>query len=214
MKLTTLLLTLTLSMASLGNECGNFILPSKFKLVEKVLTLTGGIKIQSDDRRQDLGSLNKKIFSFKDTYALKNAAGETQYTAAQRWFSWGLSLDIKNCTGKHVGRVKMQNFLLNLVTSDAVAVYTIYDANDVAIAQSERVSILSTKYSFYSLGDDRKVLATLDRSFIGGIFNDVWSVEIKRPDLLDSNVILFMAAFKTYTDNEKASSDSKANSHN
>lgn len=211
MKLTTLLLTLVTSFTINATECNKLVLPNNFKLVEKILTLSGGIAVKSTDRSTNLAFLNKKILSFKDTYVLRTVDKNIIATASQRWFSWGLHLDIKDCNGIKLGQVKMQNFISNIISADSYAVYTIYDNNDNAVAQSERVTVLSTKYNFYTL-DNKTLVASLNRSFIGGIFNDVWDVQIHYSQLIDSKVILFMAAFKSLHDNKEAEESNRTKS--
>lgn len=198
-----------MSLTIQANECGQLSLPKDFKLVEKILTLSGGISVKSTDKSQTLAFLNKKILSFKDTYVLRSSDKNVVATAAQRWFNWGLNLDIKDCNGSKLGQVKMQNVITNIISRDSYAVYTIFDSNGNPVAQSERITLLSTKYSFYTLGDNKTLVASLSRSFVGGILNDVWDVQIHQDNIVDSKVILFMAAFKTLSDNETANDEYK-----
>lgn len=198
-----------MSLTIQANECGQLSLPKDFKLVERILTLSGGISVKSADKSQTLAFLNKKILSFKDTYVLRSTDKNVVATAAQRWFNWGLNLDIKDCNGSKLGQVKMQNVITNIISRDSYAVYTIFDSNGNPVAQSERITLLSTKYSFYTLGDNKTLVASLSRSFVGGILNDVWDVQIHQDNIVDSKVILFMAAFKTLSDNETANDEYK-----
>lgn len=200
MKKAFLILMSLAAISASAKDCGQINLPNNFKIVEKVFTFTSGLQIKTTDDK-DLGRLNTKFFSFKDTYVLRDSSGAEVAKAKQRILAWGLYLDIEDCNGTHIGSVKLQNILSNALSADSYAVYTIYDANRKEQAQSERVSIASTKFSFYSLNGQKLELATLSRSFLGGILNDHWKVEVHDQSAIDSKVILFMAAFKTYYDN-------------
>lgn len=200
MNKTLLILVSLVALVSGAKECGTINLPNSFKIVEKVFTLTNGLKIKTY-QNQDLGRLNVKFFSLKDTYVLRDSQDMEVAKAKQRILAWGLYLDIEDCNGLHIGSIKLQNIIANALSADSYAVYTIYDANKNAVAQSERISIASTKFSFYSLNGQKKELATLSRSLLGGLFNDHWKVEIQDSSMMDAKTILFMAAFKTYYDN-------------
>lgn len=176
-------------------------LPSEFKLTERFFAWTHTFDITSD--RGNLGTVVKKFLSWGSTFTYKDAAGNKVATAKARVFSWGTHIDVHDAEDRKIGAIKEQVWksLFKFTTT-----YSILDADDKQIGESEKVDWVGTNFSL----TDRKgrLIATIERPFWR--WRDTWTVRIGDAKAVDPRIIIMIGVYKSDVDHARAASSSSS----
>ena len=168
------------------------ILPNQFTVSEKFFSIGDDFSIKVD--REEIGTIEEKIISWGKTFVLYIDKQKIA-TAKQRVLSWGTKIDIYDNNDKKIGVVKeiVLKSLLKVVNT-----YEIYDGNDNKLGNSLKEEFLDTKIKIYNTKGH--LVATIYRPMIN-IVTDDWTVATTGE--LDKRLIVFIAAYKTSSDNSK-----------
>lgn len=169
-------------------------LPNTFTVTEQVSVFQHVFKVEADNHAQTLGSIEEEIFSWARTFKYLDNTGALVATAKARPISWGYTIDVADAHGQPLGTIKEQVFSSLFGISN---IYTVLDANDNKIAESDKFQFLDTRFTIKD--NSGQVLATIYRPVT--LFCDQWSVSYVNKDAVDSRLLVMIAAFKTAEDN-------------
>lgn len=185
-----------------AGTCGALALPNEFLIDEKLIAIGNKFTIKSSNTIP--GTIEEKIFSIGKTFTLYNDKHEPVAVAHERVLSWGVNIDVTDCNGQKLGSVH-EEIIKSMF--HAFTTYSILDANDRVLAQSEKIDFISTDFQIFD-----KSNTPVARIYRGAFqfLTDKWQVTIRSQDL-DPRLYVFIAAYKTAADNEKSNNDDDDN---
>lgn len=198
----SLLILIALSAAmSAQAVCPEFSVPDQFKAREQLITIGTDVELYANKTR--LGEVEQRTIRLTPTFDLYNIDGKKVASARQKIFSWGTSIEVKDCEGKLIGSVKENIFssIWNFYTR-----YDILDANEKIIAASKKMEFFTTNFTIFNNSNEEVLKMT--RPMIN-IINDVWTVSISKSGVVDPRILTMIPAFKTAADNKKREEEEK-----
>jgi len=174
-------------------------LPNEFCIKEKVMSLVTAFTIKDDNT--EYGDVTREIFHLKTTFSYTNANDKLVMKGKEQILSWGTKIDFYDANDNYIGAIHENVFksIFKVYTS-----YTVLDKDKKKIAESEKTDILKTKIILTD--NDGKKIAKIERDLIN-IVRDTWTVDIYQRDKIDVRILPIIAAYKTYSDNQKKSDD-------
>lgn len=177
-------------------DYSNF-LPKKFTIAEEISMFFNGFKLFDEKNNKLDYRMDQKIW-ITTTLSLTNTKFNKKVASADKsLFSWGAEMNIYDKDGNSIGKIKEKvlSSMFKTYTS-----YIIYDKNDKVIWNSEKVEFWVTTIK---IKDPKgNIIFTLKRGLFN-IFTDDWSVEKNKEKAIDDRIVVFIAAFKTISDQEK-----------
>lgn len=179
------------------------VLPAKFQIVEYVFSLTNKFDVRAEGKT--LGTITEKFFSMTRSFTYADPAGRCVAQARERLFSWGVHIDVTDCSGGKIGAIK-ENILKSLFKVSTT--YSILDASDREVASSEKLDWIGTEMTLRKgRNGTGPRIAKLSRPWLQ-IFSDHWDVELDDPKAADSRLVVMIAAYKTAVDNARRAESS------
>jgi len=175
--------------------CQAPVLPPEFTIKERMISLTTTLDIKNGSK--DLGKIAQKLLSLTRSFTYDDASGNRIAEARAKLISWGTQVVVTDCEGRRIGTIKEEIFksLFKVHT-----IYKILDERDQEIAQSEKVDWIATSFTLRD-GRGQKV-AELKRPWINFLF-DSWDVKVYDSTVVDSRMLVMIAAYKTSVDNAR-----------
>lgn len=201
------------------SACPAFNVPEtgEFRLEENFGIATN-LEIQTLDG-EAFGTLDERVLTIGPEYRVLNHEGELVARAKQKLISWGVTVRIEDCLGRHMATVEER------VMESLWKVRTTYDILDAAgqrVMRSDKREFGGVTMEFVMA--DGSVLGRVERSLLGGLLYDVWTGSVAVPlqppgpsagdqgtggrpshegrgDVLV--VLAVVAAFKTRSDNQE-----------
>ena len=195
-------------------ETGEFRLEENFGIATN-------LEIQALDG-EVLGTLDERVLTIGPEYRVLNHEGELVARAKQKLISWGVTVRIDDCLGRHMATVeeRVMESLLKVRTT-----YDILDAAGQRVMRSDKREFGGVTMEFVMA--DGSVAGRVERSLLGGLLYDVWTGSVAganpqpgppaeeqgaggrasheghegRGDVLV--VLAVVAAFKTRSDNQE-----------
>lgn len=175
--------------------CPEFSVPNEFKAREQLISIGTDMELRADKTR--FGDVEQRTIRLTPTFDLYNIDGKKVASARQKIFSWGTSIEVKDCENKLIGSVKENIFssIWNFYTR-----YDVLDAKGNIIAASKKMEFFTTNFTIYSNSNEE--ILKMTRPMMN-LFNDVWTVKITKSDAIDARLLSMIPAFKTAADNKK-----------
>lgn len=200
MKKTFLWVALVLPSFTLSAQaaCPAVSLPAKFTETEDLISI--GTDMTLKEGKNALGSIQERVLNLTPTFDLLNEKNQQVARAKQKMWTWGTTIDIKDCEGNKIGtiREKIWTSWLRLMTE-----YEIYDGRGELIGMSEKREFFST--SFTITATNGHIAFKMFRSAFN-LLSDKWQVTVVNANVIDSRLVLMIPAFKTSADNRQRAS--------
>ncbi|MEI6117729.1 MAG: hypothetical protein WCP92_00195 [bacterium] len=170
-------------------------LPNEFCIKEKVMSLVTAFTIENDGT--EYGDVTRKIFSLTTTFIYTDVNDKLVMKGKEQIFSWGTKIDFYDADDNYIGAIHENVFksMFKVYTS-----YTVLDKNKKKVAESEKTDILKTKIILKDNNGEK--IAKIERDLIN-LVRDTWTVNIYQRDKIDIKILPIIAAYKTYSDNQK-----------
>lgn len=183
--------------------CPEFSVPNQFKAREQLISIGTDMELSEDKAR--FGDIEQRTIRLTPTFELYNIDGKKVASARQKIFSWGTSIEVKDCENKLIGSVKE-----NIISSiwNFYTRYDILDAKGNIIAASKKMEFFTTNFTIYS-NSNEEILKMTRPGF--NIMNDIWTVSISKSDAIDARILTMIPAFKTAADNKKRQEEANKN---
>ena len=160
-----------------------------------------GTDLTISDSAGKIGTVEQRTLKFTPCFEYRNNNGTVLAYTSQNVLSFGTHIDIFDNEGNKLGALQDKVFS-NLLSISRV--FSLQDANGNEIGTSEKFDFFSTTVTIYT--SDRKVLASIHRpAFDLGLAD--WTIDI--PGDIDKRLVVFIPAYKTHSDNQKAARSSK-----
>lgn len=179
-----------------AHRAAPLILPDEFAIHERVISFVEKFDLESAGKT--LGTISENVFSLTRSFTYTDPHGVCEAQARSRLLSWGTDIEISDCQDHPFGEIKEN--VMKSIFSDAYTRYSILDAEGHEIASSEKTQWVSTDMILRSLNG--RIIAELHRPWMN-LFSDNWDVKILDPKIVDSRVIVMIAAYKTSVDNDR-----------
>lgn len=174
-------------------------LPKKFELHERVLSWSTTFDIREGGK--SYGKVTQKILSLRRSFTYEDASGACVAKAAQKILSWGVEIEVSDCSGRTIGFIKEQVFKSFFKVHTT---YSILDAQKKEVAVSTKVDWIGTEVTL--MAGSRRA-AKLSRPWLNW-FSDTWTVELDDQSAVDARLTVMIAAYKTAVDNERRAEES------
>ena len=180
--------------------CPEFHAPEsgEFRLEENLVGVGTNLEIQSPDGTP-FGLLDERVLAIGAEYRVLNHDEELVATAKQKVISWGVSVRVDDCLGRHMATIEERVFesLWRVRTT-----YEILDPSGRQVARSDKTEFMGVDMEF--VDPDDNVLGRIERSLMGGMIYDVWNGSITdgSPDAMI--VLAVAAALKSRADNKRS----------
>lgn len=175
--------------------CPEFNPPAKFKAQEELISI--GTDVLLSEGKVRIGEIEERTLRFTPTFELFNVEGLKIASAHKKFFSWGTTIEVRDCEGNIIGSVKENIFksFFNFFTS-----YDILDPAGKTIAVTKKFEFFAPEFIVADLNNE-PVMILKRRMF--NILIDTWNVEILKKDVVDPRIMTMIPAFKTSADNKK-----------
>lgn len=184
-----------LSAVSAHAVCPEFNPPAKFKAQEELISI--GTDILLSEGKVRFGEIEERSLRITPTFELFNVDGLKVASARKKFFSWGTTIEVKDCEGKLIGTVKENIFksFFNFYTR-----YDIFDPAGNVIATTKKTEFFATE--FIVTNQSNEPVMVLRRPTFNFLI-DTWNVQILKKDVVDIRIMTMIPAFKTSADNKK-----------
>lgn len=185
-----------LSAASAFAVCPRIDLPVKFKAQEELISI--GTDVLLSDGKVRFGEIEERTLRLTPTFELFNIDGLKIATASKKFFSWGTTIEVKDCEDNLIGSVKENIFksFFKFYTS-----YDILDSTGKTVATTKKFEFFAPEFIVTNVKNE-ELMILKRRTF--NILVDTWNVEILRKDVVDPRIMIMIPAFKTSADNKKS----------
>jgi uncharacterized protein YxjI len=173
-------------------------LPASLTVHERVLSLVATFDLSSDSK--SYGTIRREILHIGKTFHYEDASGHCVARAHARVISWGTHIDVTDCSDRAIGAVT-ERVLESMFKTWTT--YSILDASGKEVAVSDKVEFISTNLEIRTPAG--RSVATLHRHLIN-VLSDNWDMTIADHAVVDSRLLVFIAAYKTSADNDRRSS--------
>ena len=128
-------------------------------------------------------------------FRYKDKTGALVATAKAEFSPFQVIIDVFDARGQKIGTIREQIFssLFGVVNK-----YIIFDASNNKIAETDKFQFVATKFTITD--NKRQLVATISRPAFQ-LMTDKWTVSVHNSDVVDSRILVVIAAFKTAEDN-------------
>lgn len=178
-------------------------LPRTFSMTEKVISWTD--TLIPNDGVNSYGWIAERFIALTKRFDYYAPDGSIVASARQKFFTWGVKIEITDGAGKLIGRIEERVFR-SLLKIDTL--YNIYNGSGQLVAESEKFDFFTTHFTLREPGT-RRTVAELRRGWWNPI-RDTWEVTLSKDNGIDPRVVAMIAAYKTSVDNDRKSESSSS----
>lgn len=176
-------------------DYSNF-LPKTFTIAEEISLILNWFKLlDQDDTKLDY-RIDQNFWITTNLTLTNTKFDKVVASADKSLFSWGAEMNVYDKEGKKIGIIKENVFSSMFKVSTS---YAIYNKDGNLIGSSSKFEFWVTKIEI----KDKKwnIIFTLKRGMFN-MFTDDWSAEKNKEKVIDDRIVVFLAAFKTISDQE------------
>ena len=181
------------------DACPDFNAPEsgEFRLEENIVGVGTNLEIQGPDS-EAFGLLDERVLTIGPEYRVLNHEGELVAKAKQRPISWGVTVRVEDCSGRHMATIEERVFesLWKVRTT-----YDILNSSSERVARSDKREFVGVSMEF--VAPDGGVMGRIERSVLGGMIYDVWKGHVADGSADAMIVLAVAAALKTRSDNKR-----------
>jgi uncharacterized protein YxjI len=172
-------------------------LPTTFDMDQELLTFGMDMNITSGG--DTYGKVEERTMNWGRTFELFDPSHKKIASAKQEVFSLYTDIKIKDESGKLIGSLEQE--IMDSMFS-IYSIYSIKDGSGRVIGKSEKLDFFTTEIDI--VDNSGNSLVSLDKAFMS--IGDSWSV--KTNGTLDNRIVVFIPAFVSAAQAEKASEKS------
>jgi uncharacterized protein YxjI len=156
-----------------------------------------GTDLTISDSDGKIGTVQQRTLNLTPCFEYRDNTGAVLAYTSQSMLSFGTHIDIFDGAGNKIGALQDKVFS-NLFSISRV--FSLQDAAGNQIGTSEKFGFFATSVTIYD--QERKVLAAIHRpAFDLGLAD--WTIDT--PGNVDKRLVVFIPAYKTHSDNQRAS---------